>query len=159
VNALLWNVGLALLWAAVTGNFTGGNLVVGFLVGFGVLFFTRRVVGGPQYVGKIQKGVALAIFFLWELVKSNFRVAHDVLTLRHHMRPAIIAVPLEVETDAEITMLANLITLTPGSTTIDISDDRRTLYVHVMYVDGPDVESERADYKEGFERRVLELFR
>ena len=70
---------------------------------------------------------------------------------------AIVAVPLDVETDGEITLLANLISLTPGSLCLDVSEDRKTLYVHVMFLD--DVEECRRELKEGFERRVLELLR
>lgn len=73
--------------------------------------------------------------------------------------PGVIAIPLDARTDAEITLLANLITLTPGSVSLDVSDDRRVLYVHAMYIDGGDVEAYRRAVKEGLERRVLELLR
>ena len=70
---------------------------------------------------------------------------------------AIVAVPLDAKTDAEITMLANLITVTPGSFSLEVSADRSVLYVHAMYVDDP--ETFRREIKNGFERRVLELLR
>jgi multicomponent Na+:H+ antiporter subunit E len=73
--------------------------------------------------------------------------------------PGVIAIPLDARTDAEITLLANLITLTPGSVSLDLSEDRRVLYVHAMYIDGGDVEAYRRSVKEGLERRVLELMR
>lgn len=73
--------------------------------------------------------------------------------------PGVIAIPLDARTDAEITLLANLITLTPGSVSLDLSEDRRMLYVHAMYIDGGDVEAYRRSVKEGLERRVLELLR
>jgi multicomponent Na+:H+ antiporter subunit E len=73
--------------------------------------------------------------------------------------PGVIAIPLDARTDAEITLLANLITLTPGSVSLDLSEDRRVLYVHAMYIDGGDVEAYRRSVKEGLERRVLELLR
>jgi multicomponent Na+:H+ antiporter subunit E len=73
--------------------------------------------------------------------------------------PGVVAIPLDARTDAEITMLANLITLTPGSVSLDLSPDKRTLYVHAMYIDGGDVEAYRRSVKEGLERRVLELLR
>jgi multicomponent Na+:H+ antiporter subunit E len=69
----------------------------------------------------------------------------------------VVAVPLDAESDVEITLLANLVTLTPGSLSLDIAPDRSCLYVHAMFVD--DVEQLRRDVKEGFERRVLELLR
>jgi len=73
--------------------------------------------------------------------------------------PGVVAIPLDARTDVEIALLANLITLTPGSVTLDLSEDRRVLYVHAMYIDGGDVEAYRRAIKEGLERRVLELLR
>ncbi len=70
---------------------------------------------------------------------------------------AIVAIPLDAKTDREITLLANLITLTPGTLSLDVSEDRRFLYVHAMFVE--DVESFRDSIKNGFERRLLELMR
>ena len=69
----------------------------------------------------------------------------------------MVGVPLDATTDAEIALLANLVTLTPGTLSLDVSADRRVLYVHGMFVDDPD-ELRRA-VKQGFERRVLELLR
>jgi multicomponent Na+:H+ antiporter subunit E len=73
--------------------------------------------------------------------------------------PGVVAIPLDARTDAEITLLANLITLTPGSVSLDLSEDKSVLYVHAMYIDGGDVEAYRRSVKEGLERRVLELLR
>jgi multicomponent Na+:H+ antiporter subunit E len=75
------------------------------------------------------------------------------------MRPGIIAIPLDARTDLEITLLANLITLTPGTLSLDVSADRRVLYIHVMYIDNDDIEAVRRNIKDGFERRVLEGLR
>jgi multicomponent Na+:H+ antiporter subunit E len=99
--------------------------------------------------------VRLAGFFLWELVRANLRVALDVATPRFQMRPGVIRVPLDVKGDGEILLLAALINLTPGSVALDVSDDRKVMYVHVMYIRTPD--EARAEIKDGFERRVLQL--
>jgi multicomponent Na+:H+ antiporter subunit E len=99
----------------------------------------------------------LFFYFLWELVVSNVRVAIEVLSPRYRMRPGVVGVRLDARTDLEITLLANLITLTPGTMSVDISEDRRVLYVHALYVDDRDA-FERS-IKDGFERRVLEVLR
>lgn len=65
--------------------------------------------------------------------------------------------PIEAKTDLEITLLANLITLTPGTLTLDVAPDRKSLYVHAMFVDDP--EQIRAEIKNGMERRLLEVMR
>ena len=88
---------------------------------------------------------------------ANLRVAFDVVTPTSYARPGIVAVPLDARTDVEITLLSNLITMTPGSLAIDVSDDRTVIYVHAMFVDDPD--ELRREIKEDLERRVLELLR
>lgn len=100
--------------------------------------------------------VGLALFVVWELVLANARVALDVVRAGEGIRPAVLAIPLDVTMDDEILLLSMLINITPGSVTIDLSDDRRTLDVHVMHMH--DAEATRREIKEGFERRVKRLF-
>jgi len=103
---------------------------------------------------RIWKFCALGVYFIFELVLSSFKVAWDVITPRHRARPGILAVPLDVRSDAAVTVLANLVSLTPGSVSLDVSEDRSTLFVHAMFID--DVEAARAEIKEKMERRVKE---
>lgn len=154
---LLGNVLLALVWAALQGEFTLGNLVTGHVLGYLILLGLVKggVFGASPYVGKARLAVGLAGFFLWELVRANIRLTLDVITPSYHMRPGIVAVPLDVTRDSEILLLAVLIDLTPGSVALDVSSDRSVMYVHVMYIDSP--EAARAEIKEGFERRVQRL--
>jgi len=159
VNVFLWNVLLALTWAVATGRFTPANMMVGFGLGYLILLFARRVLGPSRYFARAPQVIRFVFFYLWQLILSNLRVAYDVVTPTHYMRPGVIAIPLDAQTDAEITLLANLITLTPGSLSVDLSPDRKTLYVHVMYIDGDDVEAARRKIKDGLERRVLEVLR
>jgi multicomponent Na+:H+ antiporter subunit E len=157
MTALLWNILLALIWIAMSGQFTPGNFVVGLGLGLLILIFTRRAIGSPNYIRKVGQVLNLALFFVWELILSNLRVAYDVVTPRHHMRPGVIGIPLDVRTDLEITVLSSMISLTPGTLSLDVSADRKTLYIHAMYID--DVEAVRRKIKDGFERRVLEVLR
>ena len=89
-------------------------------------------------------------------MRGSLRVVWDVITPRHLSSPGIIAVPLDVESDEEILLVSNLVSLTPGSLSLDVSDDRKTLYVHAMFVDDP-VQARR-EIKRGIERRVKEAF-
>jgi multicomponent Na+:H+ antiporter subunit E len=111
----------------------------------------------PRYWTRVRQAVGLFFFFIWELLVANLRVAYDVITPRHRMRPGVIAIPLDAHTDAEITILSNMITLTPGTLSLDVSADRKVLYIHAMYID--DIESTRLKIKNGFERRLLEVMR
>jgi multicomponent Na+:H+ antiporter subunit E len=152
----LLNVLLALAWMALTGVFNPGNFFVGFVLGYLTLRMTQKHRPSP-YFRKVGQVIRFALFFAWEVVKANLRVAIDVLTPRPRMTPGIVAIPLEAGTDAEITMLANLITLTPGTLSLDVSSDRRVLYIHAMYIG--DVEEFKKSIKEGLERRLLEVLR
>ncbi len=157
MNAFLMNIILALMWAAVSGSFTGRSLLFGFGVGFLIMVITRQVIGVPTYGTRTLRALGLVAFFFWELIKATLRVAYDVLTPGLQIRPGVIAIPLDVKTDAEITLLANLITLTPGTLSLDVSTDRRVLYIHAMYMHDP--EAIRRQIKQGFERRVIEVLR
>lgn len=157
MSAFAWNILLALIWIAVSGDFSGAGLLTGFVLGYIILGITlREVPAFAAYVRRVPKIILFAGYFLRELIRSNLRVAWDVVTPTHYMKPAVIAVPLDAQTDGEIALVANLISLTPGTLTLDVSSDRRVLYIHVMYLD--DLEQVRADIKR-FEARVLELLR
>jgi multicomponent Na+:H+ antiporter subunit E len=153
----LLNLLLALAWTALTGQFTAPNLIIGFFLGYLILWLVQRQGGEtPTYFKKVLQVISFVGFFIWQLIKANLRVAYEVVTPPHTMHPGIVAVPLNVKTNAEITLLANLITLTPGTLSLDVSTDRRVLYIHAMHV--TDVERFRREIKEGFERRIQEIF-
>ncbi|WP_417746515.1 Na+/H+ antiporter subunit E [Rosistilla oblonga] len=152
-----FNIFLALVWALASGQISLSNLGIGFLLGYAVLWFSKPLLGPTGYFRRLPVALRFVVFFFWQLVLSNLRVAYDVITPPLYMRPGIVAVPLDAKTDQEITLLANLITLTPGTLSLNLSEDRSTLYVHAMFVDSP--ESVRDSIKNGFERRLLELMR
>jgi multicomponent Na+:H+ antiporter subunit E len=110
-----------------------------------------------KWPSRIASAASLAGFFVWALIVANIRVAVDVVRPHTNIRPAVVAIPLDVTSDAEILLLSMLINITPGSVTIDLSADRRTLYVHVMHMVSP--EASRQEIKDGFEQRVTRLFR
>ena len=154
---LLANLLLALVWAALQGEFSLSTLITGQALGYLILLMLVRggVLGTSRYIGRIRRAVGLAGYFLWELVVANLRLAIDVATPSYRMTPGIIAVPLDATRDAEILLLSMLINTTPGSVALDVSPDRKILYVHVMYMTTP--EAAREEIKRGFERRVLEV--
>jgi multicomponent Na+:H+ antiporter subunit E len=154
---LLGSLLLALAWAALQGEVTLANLLVGYGLGYLVLALLAR--GGvlpSTLASRTAHAVGLAAFFVWQLILANVRVAGDVLRPRTIIRPAVVAIPLDVTSDAEILLLSMLINITPGSVTIDLSEDRRTLYVHVMHMES--AEASRQEIKQGFEHRVRLLF-
>jgi multicomponent Na+:H+ antiporter subunit E len=157
MTLFMLNLALAIVWQVVTGAFSLGGLVAGFCVGYVVLWIARPMFGDSQYFGRLWRIVGFFLYFLKELIVSSLRVAYDVVTPPIHARPGVIEVPIEAKTDLEITLLANLITLTPGTLTLDVAPDRKSLYVHAMFAGDP--ETVRAEIRNGMERRLLEVMR
>ena len=154
----LTNILLTLVWAGLLGEISVSTLASGFILSYGILYvLSRDEPGHRHYFGRVPRTIGFALYYLYELVKSNVIVAYDIITPRHHMKPGVVAIPLQAKTDFEITLLANLISMTPGTLSLDISHDRKVLFVHAMYIDDPD--TIRREITEKLERRVLEILR
>jgi multicomponent Na+:H+ antiporter subunit E len=97
----------------------------------------------------------VALTFNVELVRSTWSTIKVILAPASRLRPAILAVPLDVRSAGGITLFAGMVTLTPGTTSIDVSEDRRTLYVHVL--DAPDHEQVIHSLKATLETRAREV--
>lgn len=156
MSLFLLNLLLALAWAALTGNFEPFNLVFGFLLAYGILWIAFRNLRPNRYFSQIPRIIEFVFFFAWELIKANLRLALTILSPKMRLRPAVVQVPLELKSQAGVVLLANLITLTPGTLALDISSDRKMLYIHTLWLE--DVEEFRREIKQGFERRVKEIF-
>jgi multicomponent Na+:H+ antiporter subunit E len=157
VSLFLINLLLAIAWAAVSASFTLANLIFGFVLAAVALYLIREQVGYVGYITRSWRVISLAALFVYELILSAWKVVTLVLSPKMDLKPGIFAYPMKVDRDAEITLLANLITLTPGTLSVDVSEDRRTLYVHA--IDCSDADQTRRDIAEGFERKILEAFR
>ena len=153
------NLLLAFAWVALQAEVTMTNLFVGFALGYFILYMLVKggVLTGSRYVGKVSLAIGLSAFFLRELVLANLRLTKDFVAANQSIRPGIIAVPLDAQSDGEILLLAALINLTPGSVALDVAPDRSVMYVHSMYV--LSVEAARAEIKDGYEQRILNLLR
>lgn len=159
MKQFLSNLILALFWAAINGEITLYDLLEGLVIGYGVLRVSRRTLEPARYFEKVWLFTSLVSFLVYSLVVASLRIAFDIITPGHHMNPGIVAVPLSVTTDEEISLLSSLISLTPGTLSLDVSQDRRILFVHVMYIDRGDVDAVRRKIKWNWERRVMELLR
>jgi multicomponent Na+:H+ antiporter subunit E len=147
---------LVFAWVAVTGEMSVGNLLEGVILAGLLVLLLRGPLRRRFRLEKVPKALGLLLYFLKEILLSNAAVARSLLSPVSSLSPGIVAVPLDVKSDAGITVLANLITVTPGSLCIDVSPDRRTLYIHALHVEDPD--AFRREVKEGFEKRVKEVF-
>ena len=147
----------ALVWLAVSGSFTIPNLLLGLVAGALSLALIRGQIQPDGRRVRPLKLLSLIVLFIKELALSAWKVAVLVASPKMPLKPGIFAFPLTVDRDFEITLLANLITLTPGTLSVDVSPDRKVLYVHAL--DCSDPVGTRRDIAGGFEKKILEAFR
>jgi multicomponent Na+:H+ antiporter subunit E len=103
-------------------------------------------------------GLWLFIVFLWDLLTSSIQVAIAVLLPGERTRPRLVSVPLRARSGLEITLVANFISLTPGTLSVDVSEDRETLLVHDLFA-GESGDGTRAGVRDGIEARVIRATR
>src|SRR5690606_27201876 len=145
----LANILLAVAWAALQGELSLSNLVIGYLVGYLVLAaLSKGGVLPASYRKRVRAVLSLAWFLFGAFIVANARMAIDVFRPRRALAPSIVRVPLDAEDDYEILMLATLINLTPGTIALDVSNDRKSLFLHVMHA--PDPEAIRTEIKQSF---------
>ena len=128
-------------------------LLVYFLLWAASYFYDR------SHFVKVPRALGLLFYFLKELLLASLVVAWDVLTPSSRVESGVIALPLDAKSDIEVTILASLISLTPGTLSLDVSEDKRVLYVHAVYIKKGDVEGLKRQIKDGFERKLLEITR
>jgi multicomponent Na+:H+ antiporter subunit E len=157
MGLLFINIVLAFVWASLTGQFTLENLTIGLILGYLVLYLLRGVFRETGYYAKGWQILRTILFFLWELFIANLRVARDVLypgPLR--VKPRVIAIPIDLQGDVPLLLLSVMISLTPGTLLLDISNDRKTIFLHAIHA--PEEDQLKRETKQGFERQVAELF-
>lgn len=151
------NLLLTFVWVALTGSFLLSNFFFGFLLGFFILWLMSRGNPKRKYFTQIPKIIAFIFYFLYEMMKAIFEVAYDVVTPKYFMKPGIVKFPLTAKSDFEITLLCNCISLTPGTLIMDVSDDKKVIYIHVMYL--KDKDKFISQVQNGLEKKLLEILR
>lgn len=145
------------VWLAVSGSITPANILFGLIVSALALGLIRHQIpkGGRHRLRPVRV-LSLLMLFFKELALSAWKVAVMVTRPKLDVQPGIFAYPLRLTTDFEITLLANLITLTPGTLSVDVSEDKTTLYVHA--IDCSNIEAAKNDIRNGFEKKIMEAF-
>jgi multicomponent Na+:H+ antiporter subunit E len=152
-----WNLALALAWCALAGRLTLVDLFIGYVIGYGLLGWLVPSKSARAYVRRIPRVLGFVGAYAFEVVVSSLRIAWEVVTPWPRRSPGIVEVPLDVETDAEIALLANLVTFTPGTVALDVAEDRSHMLVHDMFIKDP--ETSRDKIKQRYERWVMRLLR
>lgn len=168
-SLLLINVLLACVWVLFAGSKNPANFFVGVIIGFIVLSVYSR-----EYGRRIRSAVAFFFYVIWQIALSSIAVSKAILRPARHVRPGVVAIPLEASSAFEILLLATVITLTPGTISVetgsaarkadadgtaapDAAPGRRVLFVHALTIDDP--EALRTSIKQDFERRILSFTR
>ncbi len=157
IKQFLMNLLLSFIWVALTGSMFYSNFLFGFLLGFGILWIMNRAEDDQRYFTRVPKIIYLGLYFIYEMIKANIQVAYDVITPKYFFKPGIVRYPMNANTDLEINLLSTFISLTPGTLILDISEDKKTLYIHVMYL--KDKRTFIKETKNGIEKRLLEILR
>jgi multicomponent Na+:H+ antiporter subunit E len=156
MKLFLYNIVLAIMWMFLNAKFKPHDFFMGFLIGYVILFISRKAFSDDVYFKKLAQIINFLIKFFTELLIANIGVAKIVLQPNIRIRPGVIALPLDLQTDWEITTLANAITLTPGTLSIDLSDDGKILYVHSIDIKG--TEKLIQSIKENLEKPISEVY-
>ncbi|GGY36166.1 monovalent cation/H+ antiporter subunit E [Bacterioplanes sanyensis] len=149
-SLLLWLVWLLL------NDFSAGHIVLGGLLAWGIALVASPFTSAQT---KVVRPLLIPVYFavlLWDILISNLDVARRVMGPNRSLRPGFVALPLDITGDFPQTALASTISLTPGTVSVDLSSDRRWLYIHVLHLD--DEAELIASIKQGYERRLREIF-
>lgn len=146
-------------WLLLAG-FSVAHLLLAMLVAVLLPYFTRRFVGEAMGHARGWRGLGRAARFslvvLWDIVVANMVVARLILGPPGRLRPAYIEVPIALEQPLAISLLASIVSMTPGTVSSDLSDDRQRLLVHVLDTD--DADALVAQIKARYERPLAEIF-
>ena len=152
---ILLNMVLAFLWMFIKVSYDPISFIKGYIFGLLVIFVLRRYFHSRFYLFRLWSIIKLILIFIKELIMSNVAIVKIVLKPTLDMRPAIFAMETVLTRDWQIMLLSNLITLTPGTLVIDVSEDNKTLFIHAMNIG--EVEDEINSIKNSFEKAILEV--
>ena len=154
---IVLNFFIATVWMFLSSSMTPQTFVIGYLIGIILLLMIRRFFNERLYFEWVWAAFKLTLLFLRELTLSNISVLRLVIRPKLDIKPRFFAMPTDLEKDWEITLLSSLITLTPGTIVVHVSDDQNMLYIHA--IDEADVEDAIHSIKESFEKAVKEVSR
>ncbi|MCW1927630.1 Na+/H+ antiporter subunit E [Bhargavaea beijingensis] len=152
---ILLNFILAFTWMFILNSFSASTFIIGWLLGLLLILMMRRFFPGPIYVKRIWAILKLVLLFFKELWMANIQVFMLVIKPKLDIQPAIFRYPTKLKSDWEITLLSALITLTPGTIVMNVSEDKKMLYIHTLHID--DVDEAVKSIRDSFEKAIMEV--
>lgn len=150
------SLSILVLWVGLAGGITWGSVLMGSTLAVVVPLLTASFWPDRPRVHQFGKAVRLALLFLWDIVVANIDVAKRILGPMGSLKPAFLDVPLVIEDPFVATIFASMISLTPGTVSVDIDRERRLIIVHILHVDDP--EAAIRDMKSRYEAPLKEIF-
>lgn len=154
---ILLNVFLAFLWMFLSSNYSLSRFIIGYLLGLLVIIALRKFFKTRLYTDRVWAVIKLTVLFIKELILANITVLKLVIKPKLDMQPAFFKYDTTLTEDWEITLLSSLITLTPGTVVVHVSDDSKSLFIHV--IDSQDINETIDSIKYSFEKAILEVSR
>ena len=156
----LINILVGVIWMFFSANYNSEYFAVGFfwdMVKQSIFrnTFAKNFLGKQLYYVYLYKWLKLIVMFLIELLKADINVLKMMLKKDLDVNPVIFEYPLTVKKNWQITLLANMITLTPGTLTVNVGHDNKQLFIHCL--DTNDIEGEIEGIKNSFEKAILEV--
>ncbi|WP_027328614.1 Na+/H+ antiporter subunit E [Marinimicrobium agarilyticum] len=144
------------LWLLLANQISGGHLVLGALLAWFIPFVTQSFWPQEMTLGRPWVALKFVFLVLWDIVIANVIVAKWILGSPKKLKPAFMKIPLDLEQDFSITVLASTISLTPGTVSADLSPDSRYLLVHTLHTEDP--AETVATIKQRYEAPLKEIF-
>jgi len=153
------NLFIATLWLLLQDEVTPqfSTFLMGFVVGMGILYAMHRFYGTQFYMRRVFSIIKLLWLFNWELFLSSYSVLRQITTPKLNITPGIFTYKTVLKGDWEITALALLLTLTPGSVVMEVSEEGDVFYIHAMDIEQSKDAVIRSIGK--FEQAIMEVTR
>lgn len=155
----LLNVLIAILWVLLKDEevLRSETVITGFLIGIVIVFSMRRFFGGRFYLHRFYSVIKLILIFINEIIQSSIVVIKHIMSAKINIEPGIFTYETPLRGDWEVTTLALLLTLTPGSVVMEVSPDGNTFYIHAMDINRYQADLERS--LKTFEKAIMEVTR
>lgn len=154
---ILINLIIAVMWMFLSESYSTASFIAGYVLGIILLLVLNRFIPDAFYLKRVYNIIKLTMLFIKELVISNIDIVKLVYKRKLEFEPGIFAMPTDLRSNWEITLLANLITLTPGTLSVAISSDNTHIYIHAMDID--DIDEAINSIKNTFEKAISEVTR
>lgn len=144
------------IWQLLSDGVSGGSLVLGLVLAWGIPQLTQRFWPERPAVLKAWRMPPYLLLVLWDIVVASFEVAWLIINPRLRPKPMFISYPLQLQDPLAIAILASTISVTPGTVTADISDDKKILLIHAL--DTRSAEEVVEAIQKRYEKPLMEMF-